>query len=280
MITSKKVAIALFVEKMVIPIEQINSVKKIHHGYTNLSYLIECHNGNKYQLRLGGANDIVSRKNEYECIHQLKLKEYLYYDKDNGNSIKSWIAGDNITSWKDEVIVNAARKIKELHSKQVNLERFIRFDPMCFLDNGNDLSVETREIYKSLNEKYKDDEYNFCHNDLNGRNMLVNEANEVFLIDYEWCRVNSPYWELANLIREEDFDEYKKSLLVNTYDKKMSMSKINDFLFLTTCFAYQWTYAMKTTSKIMIYRRHVDKMMKKYLSQLSTETTKTDLQNL
>ncbi|MBR2652581.1 hypothetical protein IKD56_04555 [bacterium] len=53
--------------------------KKIHLGYTNLSFYIQTKDGQEYQFRVPQNNDLVNRENEKTIIDLIdNQKDYLY----------------------------------------------------------------------------------------------------------------------------------------------------------------------------------------------------------
>lgn len=75
-------------EKINLKEDNIIKIKKIHQGFTNMSFYVETKNKKAYQLRLGQNNEIVDRNNEFLVLKALNLKSFLYYNKDNGDAIK------------------------------------------------------------------------------------------------------------------------------------------------------------------------------------------------
>jgi thiamine kinase-like enzyme len=89
---------------------------------------------------------------------------------------------------------------------------------------------------------------------LNSDNLLLSKPKEIIFIDYEWGRLNNKYWDIANFIRESNLSlQAIKHIL--TYDKSLDKNILNDFIYICTNYAYQWTFNMKQTKKILMCRK-------------------------
>lgn len=67
---------------------QVSRIEPIHNGFTNLSYLIETSDQQKYQVRFALNNELVNRVNEYQVITLLKNDLFIYFDQTTGDCIK------------------------------------------------------------------------------------------------------------------------------------------------------------------------------------------------
>lgn len=245
---------------------QIVEIKKIHHGFTNESYLFIINDQNKFQVRLAGCNEIVSRENERLILNTINDTNYIYYD-DKGNSIKKWIIGKhpNFLFNKKTILSLLSKEIKKLHSINVMNSKIIKHDYLEFFNQSSKyIKRKDLNIYIELINKYQNLELVLSHNDINPHNMLYNKKNnKVYLIDYEWGRLNNKYWDIANFFRETNLNIKWLKYLVNEYGD-LDINIMYDFLLITTLFALQWTYAMPQTDKIIKYRSILIKKINKY----------------
>lgn len=242
-------------------------IKKINQGFTNSTYLIKI-NKQKYQIRIGDNNNIVDRKNEYNVLKNIENSLYIYYDVKNGNSIKKWIDGKNlknrIISYKLIKFIND--EIISLHKTQ-NVNEILRFDPLVFYENTkNKIDPKYLELYLKLVNNLDNSNLVLSHNDISLVNVIYHK-NKAYLIDFEWTRLNNYYWDYANFIREADLS-FKKIRYWTKINPKLNFNKLVEFLFLTTCYAIQWTFATKETKKIIIYRKKTIKKLIKYFNYL------------
>ncbi|MCQ3915441.1 MAG: hypothetical protein MJ195_01525 [Mycoplasmoidaceae bacterium] len=66
----------------------IVSIKGIHLGYTNESYIVTFENNKKFQVRLPHCGDLINRANEYKMLNLLGIKDFVYFDVRSGIAIK------------------------------------------------------------------------------------------------------------------------------------------------------------------------------------------------
>lgn len=270
-VSNKKIALAIF-KKHSPSDSKVIKIKRIHTGYTNKNFKITTEDGKSYQLRYSSLriNELVDRKNEVNILKALNLPEYKYMNDTTGIVIKDWIEGLNLNSWNENTLKLLVEQIKILHAIKPSHTHIKRFDPLEYIDNKNDLQDEYKNKYRDLVYKYEKEHYVICHNDINGSNLVFNKKeNKITLIDYEWSRKNHPYWELANFSREEKLDQYKTNYLFKLYDPQYNESKINDFLFMSTLFAYTWCFSMPKTSKIKKYKKSLIPILEKYYRKLA-----------
>jgi hypothetical protein len=84
----KQKAIKLFVNNTKFKSHQIKSIKQIHKGYTNISFLFTLVNNQQYQVRLSNDNKLINRKNEFAMLRNINNKDFIYFDIKTGNAIK------------------------------------------------------------------------------------------------------------------------------------------------------------------------------------------------
>ncbi len=264
---NKVTAISLFVNHTNYIAEDILDINQIHNGFTNISFLIITKNKQKFQIRIGGSNHVVNRKNEERVLKAIHNDTFIYYDNKNGNAIKKWIDGVNpkFEELDDVFLESLALAIRNLHNTNIKDTNIIMHDPFCFINKavmGNN-HVTT---YRKLLDKYSYLPLVLSHNDINTRNLIYNN-NKVFLIDFEWSRINNEYWDLANFIREEKLP-MDKIIKLYKYYGGIELPILKDFIYLTTNFAVQWTYCMTETPKILDYRQKQLKLLDYYYDLL------------
>jgi hypothetical protein len=88
MISLQKKAIKLFINNTEFKSYQIKTIRGIHNGYTNISFLITLVNNQKYQVRIANDNHMVNRKMELAALKNIHNKDFVYYDVKTGNAIK------------------------------------------------------------------------------------------------------------------------------------------------------------------------------------------------
>lgn len=251
-------------EKINLKEDNIIKIKKIHQGFTNMSFYVETKNKKAYQLRLGQNNEIVDRNNEFLVLKALNLKSFLYYNKDNGDAIKKWIIGRTLQK-KDinnDLIKQLIKKINLLHKTDINNLSLLRHDYFVFWKEQK-LEKEDQILYQDLIKKIDQKPWVFSHNDLNLKNILFNEEKKkLYFIDFEWARINHPLWDLANFIREVNLSLSKIKFVCQLI--KINLKEMLIFLYLCTNFAVQWSFATSQTSSVLMYRKKTLKILNKY----------------
>ncbi|MGL5245986.1 MAG: phosphotransferase [Mycoplasmoidaceae bacterium] len=235
--------------------EDIKSIKEIHHGFTNKSFFLITKDNLKWQIRFSGLNEIVDRKNELKILKLIGDENIIYYDE-TGNFIKKWIDGRILSLFfnKKKKLKLICEKINQLHSTNItdNNEILIH-DYFEYINEDKNLDHKIKDTYISLVNKYSNQKKVLSHNDLSRKNIIYN-SNEIIFIDFEWSRINNNYFDVANFIRENNIS----NKWINFIQKNIENIDINilkDFIFITTCFAYQWTFVAKNDKKTINYRK-------------------------
>lgn len=263
-------AVDFFIKNTNIKLEQIHQVKKIHHGFTNLSYVFVLKNKDKYQVRLAQNNDIVNRKNEYNFIKAIGEKSYIYID-DEGNAIKKWIMGKppKFIFNKKLLLKLLMLEIKKIHEISVENNDILKHDYFVFFEKTKFINEIDKEIYLKLVDKYKTLKLTLSHNDINPNNIIYNSKNKkLFLIDFEWGRINNEYWDLANFFRETNLSLKWLEYMLSFFDG-LKKDILLDFIYISLNYAYQWTQAMPESKKILKYQQFVFKKLNFYRKFIS-----------
>lgn len=262
-------AIEIFVNNTKYLKQDIIKIKKLHKGYTNISFLFKTKDKNKFQVRLGHNNDIVDRKNELEIIKLLPYDYYCYIDE-KGNAIKKWVDGKNPKLFinKKKVIDALLLEIIKIHSIDITNSNILVHDYEEFID---DFILQNYKIYinkyREILKKYNLEKLFFSHNDINVCNFLYNKKNSsVTLIDFEWSRINNQYWDYANFYRETNLK--KKWLVYISKKTNLDFNVLFNYVFISMFYALMWTYKVDQTKKIIKYRKKVKKKIKKIFPYL------------
>lgn len=234
--------------------KDIKVVKPIHNGYTNSSYYLELKSEEKFQIRLGENNKIVNRLNEANVLKIINEKNYIYYDEKNGNAIKKWIDGRTLNK-KDlknnKILIKIFLEIQKYHNLNINNIKIMKHDYYSFLQNAK-IPKKHLMIYKKIVSEFDTIPWGFSHNDLNLDNILLTNNNDIVFIDFEWSRINHPYWDYSNLLKETTW-----SLKWIKNFSKLSNIDFNSLLKMTYVainFSYQWTFSNSFSFKILCYR--------------------------
>ncbi len=245
---------------------KISSIKEIHNGYTNISFDVVYENKQRYQVRIPHCGDLINREAEYQVLKLVHDINYVYFDPKSGVAIKQWINGKTPKfGWNRgykylNVLFN---KINELHKLQPKNKKFFNktsFDQ--YNENLYRLRFDYQQKYLRLMDTYKEDKYVISHTDINPDNMIVNKRGSIFLIDYEWVAIAPEYWDYANFIRESRINYNRVEW--GKYIENFDLDKLKNYIFLTSVYAYLWTWAMPQTRKILRYRRRTLRQIRWY----------------
>lgn len=261
----KSVAKEIFEKKFDYKKNKIKSIKLIKKGFTNISYLVIDEHNKKYQVRIG--NKKINRNNETVLLKsQPKNGGYIYYDKTNGDGIKSWFEGKNptIKECQSDAFIKkfaiALKKIQKiLPDKKITTRDFHCFEKISDFKGCEYLLKKYKEIIK----KYEPMNEVVSHNDLRPENLIWDNKKVVFL-DFEWATLNHKYWDLANFLREIKYPINNLKTMLKKYFKEMDYKILCEFLFACTTFAYQWTFFPETSDSILKYRKNTKKLMLAY----------------
>jgi thiamine kinase-like enzyme len=157
-----------------------------------------------------------------------------------------------------------SNELKKLHSLKIKYS-MIKHDYKEFIKLTNTvLPIKHMDKYINLVNKYKNLTLMLSHNDLSRDNLLWNKnQNKIHFIDYEWARINNQYWDIANFIRETSLKNKWIKYLANI--NKLDLKILEDFIYISINYAYQWTFAMPQTKKILMYRKKMLSKLNKYL---------------
>lgn len=265
--SNKEKANKIFTKNTKYHVYDVSKCSLIHDGFTNISYRYKLEDGSEYQIRIGNDEEFINRKNEKAFLDSIGNNDYISLDTKNGNAVKKWIDGhnpDKKTSRKISFIRKLNKEITVLHDIKIN-ESILHHDFNEFLEKSS-LSNEIKDKYLDLVRSCNKDKLVMSHNDINPANMIITPDDKIYLIDYEWARINYFWWDIANYIREVNLPLWKVHIfcLIN----KISYKQMKKYLFICTCFAYQWTFYMKQTNKIISYQKEVKKLMEYYFKKV------------
>lgn len=183
-------------------------------GYSNKTY--------KYKeyivKKLNGSH--IEQKKEFstalEAYNNGIGAEPILLDTNNSLITYRFLKGKHKQNLKKEDIKNIALLLKKLHKIKIEKKLF----------------------------NFKKD-YVLCHHDLNPQNFIF--SNDIKLIDWEYARLNSRYFDLASVIVEFNLNKQKEKLFLKAYFKnryqidikKVSIFKKSYILLCTKWFTKQ-----------------------------------------
>ncbi len=262
-----------------IDIDDILAIRYQSNGYTNHSYVITLKNKQRYVVRIGLIDQWLKRDNEalvLELIKQIKdAFNVLYFDSQSGDMVRLYISG--ITPGKKTVtnydfLDALSNKLQKIHGiKYSNKDKILRNDFYIYKEFDHNIEKKySSYFYECLSEFEKTIPLTFCHNDFSPWNMIYQKkTKQLTFIDFEWSRLNFPYFDLVNFIKEANIHntEYETYLL-KKYDPNIDHVTITKFLYISCYFSFVWSYSMYQYKYITSYRKRMLSMIKKLYKEL------------
>ncbi|WP_027120141.1 phosphotransferase [[Mycoplasma] testudinis] len=260
----------LFETKMPESENRVTRMEVINEGFTNTSYFVVNQQNQKFQVRIGNIQ--INRNNESLFLKAMdNYGGFVYYDDKTGNAIKKWVEGriPTITECRSEKFIKAFSKTLRNFQKLKVTQKMSKRDFYCFEKIADFKGIEKAwNKYRELIEKYKSLPLIASHNDLRPSNLIWDDKNVTFL-DFEWGTRNHKYWDLCNFLREIEYPLKDLKRISETYFKTLDYEIIKEFLYATTCFAYQWTFFPELNEKLLAYRNNTKRLMLDYLKLIS-----------
>lgn len=221
----------------------------IHHlslvgGMTNDNFKVTTLT-NTYFVRIpgSGTSTIINRQNELYNIKEIQRlgidAPIIYCDSLNGFKITEYIPNSEVLSKHRARLPNnlekSANLLRRLH--QSNVKFINKFDFKEILIQytkslKNPVSYENyQRTYDNIQYIHKwllsDFEYCEapCHNDLVPENLLLNEKNKLFLIDWEYSGFNDYYWDLASYLLECEANKKEGMIFLSAYLNRVPNEK-------------------------------------------------------
>lgn len=245
--------------KISFPSNEIVSYTEIHSGYTNLSYLVKLNDNSKWQVRIPHqqTKKIINRKAEKNILDLLNYRDFVYFDIKTGIAIKKWFEGYNPNKaiyCKRKFLSNLFSQINHLHSLNIKKNHnFKKINLSSYDMQLNNLDEIYISKFNELVNLRKNDKLVINHTDINPDNILVLlPSNKIHLIDFEWVGLASDYWDYANFIRETNLNY--KNISWDKYIANFDIIILKQYIYITSVFAYLWTFNMPQTPKIIKYR--------------------------
>lgn len=190
-------------------------IEKIETGLSNDNYLITLSKNERFVVRIARENPLLDRKCEDKIVKILKPYDInvpcIYFNNENGNKITVYQKGHHIDTYELDDLKKVALLLKRLHSLELKCNR--DFDSLTKLKtyyyNLIDKPFPLSKYEKLINEYQhyiNKDKKILCHNDIVRGNLLFSN-DKVYLIDYEYAAMNSPMFDLASFISENNIDD-------------------------------------------------------------------------
>lgn len=212
--------------------EQVLDIKTVG-GMTNNNYIVET-DKKKYIFKFfgKGTEKLINREIEKQnlpIVKEIGLDVENYsFDTNEGIQINEYI--DEAKTFDKQTIKeklleisNILRKVhlskgkfnskfdifKEIEKYENLIEKKIDFPYYEKIRN------KTLQLKKDLN--YLGIEEKNCHMDLVPENFIEDKNGKIYLIDWEYCGINDPMWDIAALFIESDFTKKEEGEFLSFY---------------------------------------------------------------
>lgn len=242
----------------------ILNVEQIKQGFSNLVFKLTTTKSEVFKVRIACHNNLISRSNELTILSLIPDSNLLIYEKESGHAIYKWIRGKTISS--EELTEENLKKIYQLAScfykteipEKINILCHNHFDEKKRSENK--ISVSMTLLYTALINKHQNLPMVLTHNDISLKNLIISEDKKnIYLIDYEWGRINTVYWDMGNFIREAQLEKDKIEVLAEI--AKLNFSILIDFVFIATYYSLQLSYAFPERDTLIEYRKKLNKQL-------------------
>ena len=245
--------------------KKVYSFTILEGGLSNVSFAIN----NAYVMRVPSSyvKPFVNYRNEeniLNVISSLKMSEKIvYFDSKNGIKISKYIHGgftyDETPS--NEQIIMTAKAVKKLHRQKIKVKNY--FSPLERLEHYRSYSLKEKldqryekKIVRLMGSYLEKEELILCHNDLVRGNLLY-KFDDVVVIDWEYAGMNSPYFDIASFISENNLDEHQKELFLQSYFgsklNNLKRKKVNTFVNFNDILWYYWALMMHKNTENAVF---------------------------
>ena len=202
-------------------------------GYTNNNFRLQGE-GVDWVLRVPkkSTNQYINRQFETNnvCIAEaLGLLPKCYWRDQSGLSLIRTLPGTRPVSRDDFKKITVARQlmdsIRSLHDCQQKflgqvdlvelLTRYYQLMPTSYRELA--ASVYRIAQHKVNKLSFSGEQLRPSHNDLVLENILIDDTGRIWIIDWEYSSMASPYWDLATICNSFELDSAQSRELLDTY---------------------------------------------------------------
>ncbi|AIA29752.1 hypothetical protein MCFN_03200 [Mycoplasmopsis californica] len=200
-----------------------DQAKQLTQGYTNTSFV---------------KNDLFiqkKHKNAFNHLNPLKIfdklepNEKVIYE-DEQIIIRKFINNKEFSFDDTTIQEKIVKAIAQLHTFSVKLQKNQIAERIKYYVN----KLKNHEKYnacfsENLKQKIIDNSLTLpnevpSHNDLNRENIILNTSDQIKFIDFEYCSMNSKYFDLAYHCSDLDYDVDTELKILNLYAKYTGFS--------------------------------------------------------
>jgi len=216
----------------------IATIYRITSGISNVNYKITI-DGIPYFMRHG------DHKHEYEILNQLKDCEWIpkIFRYTSNNLIMNWIDGYHLNRFDAILISNLVNNIQKIKLNGINVFDIKRELEICLNYHDNKLMPYLHMmINKYLPDYTKPSTLVLCHLDIHNENILIDNDNKPYLIDWEFTCMGDPLLDIASYTITENLSKEDMELLFNSYNVLGKKCNWIDYITICRLIGIYWTF--------------------------------------
>ncbi len=220
--------------------------KRLSLGHTNIKYL------QNDQLIIVKQKNKFNHNLDYQQTQQFSFVPKLIEQKDD---LIVWNYIENTKQLHDpstQDLNDLAKIMSTIHQSKIKLPKNnLRKRVNAYLKTIHEKKIKDLDIennYRFMIQLLANMRRNFpCHNDIWPDNVIKDQNNKLWIVDWEYATLGDPYFDLAYWITSSRLNEEQKTLFINyyfkfnqtfTFDQKV-LKKYEKFCYwITLCWAY------------------------------------------
>ena len=222
-------------------------------GMMNISYIIKDDKDKKYVLYISTeqANEMVDRpleKQHQQIIYDLGItSKNIYFDTDKGIKINEYIDGSSIDKVSEFDYAKIAKLFRTLHSSEklskldyAPFERFVgsyEKEASSFESQRDPHYLKLRNFLFEHRAFLESQKKVLCHNDGQRSNIVKDNNDNYWLIDFEFVGNNDPIYDIATFGNGVVAEGRK---LLDYYFEKPSIDEIKRYYLWRIYVSLQW----------------------------------------
>jgi thiamine kinase-like enzyme len=235
-------------------------------GFSNKVYLIHWEQVSRFVLRIPYIDISAFYINRTEEMNTLKhaasigLSPAVAWHDSDGSFACQFVSQPSL-DWtvyhQDKDIPRIAQALIAVHSLPMGHHHYDVFEVIKHYLNGiQRYDVETPSLMAeydyltALLKQLKPPEIILpsvlCHNDLNPKNVLM-DSDKLWLIDWEYCGVGDPLFDLAVVVKSHNLDARQTALLLRSYRSDLPKEKA-----LNTIQEYVKAYGLREMAWLLL----------------------------
>lgn len=231
-------------------------IKDIERGFSNNKKIIKVNN-KLYLLCCPKYldQDLINYANLFEIYSKIqnnnKIVRKCIYGDNVGNFVYEYLEDFNELINKEFNINKLAKIIKIIQKIQINV-KVVYWDKVCitYLNKAKKLGFnfdnlileKITKILESNNWILNDQELVFAHGDFYNPNILVGKLQKTYkIIDFEYCCLTSPYWDIAYYCYYENLKTYECLRLLKLVNKNFKYNQLKKWLQLVNLISICWS---------------------------------------